>query len=145
MKTDVGALIVVDMDGNGSGQFELLARGQLVTLQVGPHDVVGFAGGDALGKLSGVVGVDFPADLVFFVVGAADLHRDAVEGVTAGVPDGSEVHGVRLGFGPLGYVAALRARKGWRKRKKQDRQRQSEELAAVEAPVLAAVVRTEVG
>jgi hypothetical protein len=45
----------------------------------------------------------------------------------------------------LGYVAALRARKGWRKRKKQDRQRQSEELAAVEAPVLAAVVRTEVG
>jgi hypothetical protein len=56
MKTDLGALIVVDMDGNRSGQFELLARGQLITLQVGPHDVIGFAGGDALGKFSGVVG-----------------------------------------------------------------------------------------
>jgi hypothetical protein len=143
MKPGFGALIVVDMDGNGSGQFELLARRQLIALQVGPDDVVGFAGRDALGKLSGVIGVDFPADLLFFVVGAADLHGDAVEGVTVGSPYGSEDHGVRLGS--CGWGAGLRTRKGRHKRKKQGRQRQGEELATAEVPAREARMLTEVG
>src|ERR1017187_4341691 len=94
MKTDVRTLVVVDMHGDFGARLQLSARGQLVAFHVRRNDVVRLAGGQALGELAGVIGIELPAR--FFVVGPPDLYFDPVERVPVGVPNGSKDDCVRL-------------------------------------------------
>src|ERR1700716_3354445 len=94
MKTDVRALVIVDMHGYFGARFQLPARGQLIALHVGPNDVVRLADGQPLGELSGVIRIELPAGS--FLVGPPDLHLDPVDGVPVRVPYGSKDQGVRL-------------------------------------------------
>jgi hypothetical protein len=106
MQSDVGTLVAVQVDlGLGSGLQVLAIRG-LIALHVGPDDVVGGSWRYALGKLARVVGVEFPAGLLF--VGPPDLDLDAVDGMVRRVPDGAENQRVRLFLGfLLGLVSVL--------------------------------------
>ena len=84
MQSGVFAFIVIHVDGNFFDQAERLAVGGLEAFEVGSEDVVGVTGGNALGKLSVVIGVNLPFGL--FVLGAADFDKNAVDGTIVG-PD----------------------------------------------------------
>src|ERR1019366_759333 len=96
MKTDVRTLVVVDMHGDFGARLQLSARGQLVALHVRRNDVVRLAGGQALGELAGVIGIELPARFLVLVVGPPDLYFDSVERVPVGVPNRSKDDCVRL-------------------------------------------------
>jgi len=84
MKTDVRALVIVDMHRYFGARLQLSARGQLIALHVRPNDVVRFADRQSLGKLAGVIRIELPAGS--FLVGPPDLHLDPVDGVPVRVP-----------------------------------------------------------
>src|SRR5919197_355669 len=69
MQPDVHALIILDVD------FDL-SFGGVVTFGIGPNDIVGGAGWDALGKFSLVVGIQLP--LRVFLVGTANLYAHSI-------------------------------------------------------------------
>src|SRR5271166_6949983 len=116
MKTDVGTLVIVDVHGYVGARLQPFARGQLVALHVHPDNVVGLAGGHALGKLAGVIGVELPS--VLFLVRPPDLHLDPVERVPVGIPNRSEDQRVRL---RCLTVATLRPRGRKKRCQNQDR------------------------
>jgi len=84
MKTDVGALVIIDMNGHFSSGLELAPGFQLVAFRLRPHDIVGFASWNALRKFAGMVGILFPARL--FLVGRTNLDGHPVQGVAIGIP-----------------------------------------------------------
>jgi hypothetical protein len=96
MQARVLALVAVNVDGDLLDQVKGLAVGGLKAFQVGPEDVVGLSGGNALGKLTMMVGVEFPANFLGFIRGAPNLHGYAVKGAIIWAPDGSKDEGVRL-------------------------------------------------
>src|SRR5712691_420530 len=105
MQSSVFAFVVVDMDGNFLDQAQRLAASGFESFEIGPEDVVGFAGGNALGELAHVVGVDFPLRL--FVLGAADFHRDTIDGAIVRTPDRPGDESVGLAFGLRGCEESL--------------------------------------
>ena len=96
MQTGVFPLVVEDMHGNFLGQVQRLAVGGLETFEVGREDVVGLAGGNALGKLTVMVGVEFPAHFAGFVLGTANLDPDTIHRTIIRPPDGTEDESVGL-------------------------------------------------
>ena len=68
MKTDVRTLVIVDMHGYFGARLQFLAGGQFVALHVRPNNVIGLAGGQALGELAGVIGIKLPADFLVLVM-----------------------------------------------------------------------------
>src|SRR5437899_12677611 len=84
MKTDVRALVIVDMHGYFGARLQLSARGQLIAFHVCPNDVVRLANGQPLGELASVLGIELPTGS--FLVGPPDLHLDPVDGAPVGVP-----------------------------------------------------------
>src|SRR5450432_2396215 len=85
MQSSVLAFIVINVDGDFLDQTQRLAVGGFVTLKVGPENVVGFAGENALGELAIVIGIELP--LGFLILGTADLHGHAVDGMVVRPPD----------------------------------------------------------
>jgi hypothetical protein len=94
MQTGVFAFDVINVDSYFLGQVQGLAVGGFEVFEIGPEDIVGLAGRDALGKFSHVVGKDLP--LGFLILGAPDLHFDAKYRVIVGTPDGPENEGIRF-------------------------------------------------
>ena len=94
MQSGVFAFIIINVNSDFLDQAQRLAISRLVTLKIGPKNVVGFAGGDTLGKLAIVVGKELP--LGFFVFGAPNLYGYAVDGVVVRSPDCPEDEGIRL-------------------------------------------------
>jgi len=101
------ALVVVDVDGNFLDQVEGLAVGWLEALEVGPENVVRFAGWQPLFKLAVVVGKDFPARLIGLVFAAPDLHGHSIHRSVIGAPHGPDNHSVRLSSGFLSCEQAI--------------------------------------
>src|SRR5271163_1537280 len=102
MKTDVGPLVALDMRGHFGARLQLSA-GKLVTFDVGPYDVIRFAGWNSLGELTGMIGIDLPARFFGVVVGTADFYLDAIQRMAVSVPHRSEDQRVGLRFvrGPI--------------------------------------------
>jgi hypothetical protein len=115
MQSSVFAFIVIDVDGHFLDEAQRLAIGGLEALEIGPEDIVGFACGDALGKLAHVVGIEFPLGLLVF--GAAYFHRDAVHRAVVGTPHGAGDKSVGLAFGLRGREETLL---GTERRKEED-------------------------
>src|SRR5258708_7466322 len=101
MQSSVFALVVINVDGHFLTQAQWLAVGGLEMLEIGREDVVRLAGGNALGKLAHVVGIDFPLRL--FVLGAADFDGYPVHGTIVRAPDCT-------GDESVGFVFGLRGR-----------------------------------
>src|SRR5271166_609928 len=99
MQSGVFAFVVINVDGDFLDQAQRAAVGGLETLEVGGENVVGIAGGNALGELAHVVGVDFPADFFGFVLGAADFHGDTIDRMVVGSPDRAGNESVWLTLG----------------------------------------------
>src|SRR5579863_561038 len=93
------ALVVIDVDRHFLGQVEGFAVGGLEVFEVGPENVVGFTGRNALGEFTVMVGVEFPADFAGFVGGTANFNRHAVDGLIVRTPDRAEDDRVGLFFG----------------------------------------------
>src|SRR5208282_349149 len=117
MKTDVRTLVIVDMHGHFGARLQLSARGQLVALHVRRNDVVRLAGGQALGELAGVIGIELPARFFVLVAGPPDLYFDPVERVPVGIPNRSKDYRVRP---PLLALATPRVRRANVTRQEQD-------------------------
>jgi hypothetical protein len=106
MKTNVLALVVVDMDGDLVHEMEGFAVGGLEVLQIGPENIVGVAGWQALLEFAVVVGIDFPPRLVRLVFATPDLHRDSIHRSVIGTPHSPHDHSVRFPFGFLSIEQA---------------------------------------
>src|SRR5262245_43781452 len=96
VEADILAFVMVDVDSHFLGQMDRLAIGRLETLQIGPNNVLCFAGREALLELPMMVGIDFPADFLGFVGGFTNLDSDAVDGQVVWAPHGSYNQGVRF-------------------------------------------------
>jgi len=72
VEADVGTFVGIDVHGSFSDRSLMLG-------QLGPHDVVGGADGDALREFTAAVGDESPAS--FLVVGATDLYRNSGSGL----------------------------------------------------------------
>src|SRR5579872_175615 len=96
MQSGVFAFVVINVDGDFAGEVQRSSVSGFHAFQVGPEDIVGVPGRNALGELAHVVGVDLPLCFVFLVLGRADLHVYAVHGAIVGTPDSAENEGVRL-------------------------------------------------
>ena len=108
MKTNVLALVVVDMDGDLLHEMEGFAVGGFEVLQIGPENVVGVAGWQALLEFAVVVGIDFPSRLVRLVFATPDLHRNSIHRSVIGTPHRPHDDGVRFAFGFLSIEQATR-------------------------------------
>src|ERR1700691_6258439 len=98
MKTDVRTLIVVDMHRYLGARLQGLAGSDLVTLKVGPNDVIGLAGGHTLREFASVLGIEFPAGFPGLVAGSSDLHLDPIERVAVWIPNRAIDQSVRFRF-----------------------------------------------
>src|SRR5579872_7585520 len=78
-----------------------LAVSRFVAFEVGPDNVFSFPDGQALFKLTVMVGVDFPTNLLRLIGGFADLDRDAVDGQIVRSPNRTDDQRVGLSLGPL--------------------------------------------
>jgi hypothetical protein len=101
MKTNVLTLVVVDMDGDLLHEVEGFPVGGFEILQIGPENVVGFAGWQALLEFAVVVGIDFPSRLVGLVFATPDFYADSIHRSIIGTPNGPHDHGVGFPFGFL--------------------------------------------
>jgi hypothetical protein len=110
MKTHVSTLVAVNMYGHFGARLQLPACGQLVVLYISPDDVVVLASGHSLRELAGVIGIEFPANLLGIIAGQPNPYLDPIERPGVGTPDGSEDQRVRLG--PLATESAVRGRCG---------------------------------
>ena len=96
MQSGVFAFVVVDVNGHFLKQVEGLSVGRFEMLQIGRKDVFAFAGGNALGELAPMVGIDFPSNFLGFIGGAANSHRDSINRPIIRTPDCPKDKGVRL-------------------------------------------------
>src|SRR3977135_1462862 len=94
MQANVDPLVILNMDGNLTNQMQGLPGGRVEVREVGPDHRTCLARLDALGKLAGVVGIKLPLRL--FVLSAANLDLDAVDGTIVRTPDGAKDERVRL-------------------------------------------------
>src|ERR1700732_4232605 len=94
MQANVDPFVILNMDGNLTNQMQGLSVRRLEVLKVGPDHIIRLARVDALGELAGMVGIKLPLRL--FVLSAADLDLDAVNGTIARTPDGAKDERVRL-------------------------------------------------
>src|SRR5271154_2442599 len=99
MQSGVFAFVVIDVNGDFLHQVHRLAVGGLEAFEVGPDDVVVFAGRNALGELAVVVGIHLPLGLLVF--GAADFYFDPVDGTIVRSPDRAHDQGVGFVFVPV--------------------------------------------
>src|SRR5580704_19598910 len=90
----VFAFVIIDVYFDLADLMQGLAVGSLHAFQICRKDVIRFAGRNALGKFSAMVGVDLP--LGFFVLSAADFDRDAVDRPFVGTPDRPKNQGVLI-------------------------------------------------
>src|SRR6202142_709668 len=98
MQTEVLALVILDVDPDLSILMQLLAINRLITLQVGPDQVVCRARRQALSKLSTMIREQLPTR--FLLVRPANLHLDTIQRMVVRSPHRTENKCVRL-FGPL--------------------------------------------
>src|ERR1700716_1821350 len=94
MQANVDPLVILNMDGNLTNQMQGLPVGRFEVLKVGADHIIRLARLDALGKLAGMVGINLPLRL--FVLSAANLDLDAVDGTIVRTPDGAKDERVRL-------------------------------------------------
>jgi hypothetical protein len=120
MKADILALVVVDMDGDLLNQVEGLAVGGFEILQIGPENVVGLAGWQALFEFAVVVGVDLPSRLVRLVFATTDLYCDSIHRSIIGSPHCPYDHGVRF---PIGFLSMELASPGTEIRQENEHER----------------------
>ena len=78
MQTNIHAFIILYVDRNLFHQMHGMAILGFYALEIGAHDVVILAGGNAQSEFAMMVGIEFP--LGFFIGGAANLDLDAVAG-----------------------------------------------------------------
>ena len=108
------------MDGDFLNQVKRLAADGFQALQINGENVLSLTGGNALGKLSHVIGVELPTHFVRLIAAFANFHRNAVHGPVIGSPDGSGDQCVGLSSGFLcGEQAILRA-KDWQEKQRGD-------------------------
>src|SRR6202021_3735109 len=84
MKTDVGALVLLDVYGYFRTRLQPFAGRQLIVFHVRPNNIVGLASRHALGKLTGVIGINLPSN--FFLIRPSDLHLHSVKWAPFGSP-----------------------------------------------------------
>src|SRR6266446_366137 len=94
MQANVDPLVILNMDGNLTNQVQGLSVGRFEVPKVGPDHIIRLARVDALGELAGMIGIKLPLRL--FVLSAANLDLDAVNGMIVGTPDGAKDERVRL-------------------------------------------------
>jgi hypothetical protein len=116
MKADILTFVIVDMHRNFVNQVDRLAIGRFEALQISGENVVCLAGGNALGKLSHVIGVELPTDFVRLITAFANFHRNAVHGPVIGPPDGSGDKRVGLASGFLGSEQTALRTEGWQEK-----------------------------
>ena len=94
MQANVDPFVILNMDGNLTNQMQGLSVRRFEVLKVGPDHIIGLARADALGELAGMIGIKLPLRL--FVLSAANLDLDTVNGTIARTPDGAKDERVRL-------------------------------------------------
>src|ERR1700674_1569244 len=94
MQANVDPFVILNMDGNLTNQMQGLSVRRFEVLKVSPDHIIRLAHVDALGKLAAMVGIKLP--LRFFVLSAANLDPDAVNGTIVRTPDGAKDERVRL-------------------------------------------------
>src|SRR3974390_2370348 len=118
MQAYILALVVIDVDGVFLDEVDGLAIGRFEAFQIGPENVIGFTGRDALGEFAHVIGVDLPPSFIGFVFSLSDLHSDAINGAIIRAPDGPGDQGVRL---PSGFLSCEQATSRTESRKENER------------------------
>src|ERR1700732_3531135 len=94
MHANVDPLVILNMDGNLTNQMQGLSFRRFEVLRVGPDHIITLARADALGEFAGMIGIKLPLRL--FVLRAANLDLDAVNGMIVRTPDGAKDESVRL-------------------------------------------------
>src|SRR5207253_8417676 len=120
MQTNIGSLVVFDVDGNLGTLPYTIVVARLIAFQVSPQQVIGLARRNPLSELSVVVGNKHPARLL--IVRTADLDFNPIQRVIFGTPDSAKNQGVGF-FGFL--FRSRRFTHGSSKTKQQRNQEQS--------------------
>src|ERR1700722_4948216 len=94
MQTGVLAFVVINVDGYFLGQVQRPAVDEFEAFEIGPENVVGLAGGYALGEFAVVIGIQFPPNFLGLIAGSPDLHSNPVKGMIVWSPDCSKDEGV---------------------------------------------------
>src|ERR1700737_5553323 len=94
MQTNVDTLVAFHVHRHVLHRMQWLSISGLEILRVGPHHVVGFAGGYPLSELAAVVGIEFPS--CPFVLGAADLDLYPEDWMIVRSPDCAKDQRIRL-------------------------------------------------
>lgn len=104
MHSGIHALVTLDLDGNLFTSLQVSAISGLNALSIRPEYVSFPARGNELLEFTKVIGMDLPTRL--FVLGAANLDRDAIHGAVIWSPHRAENHREIIGLGPLPGVSA---------------------------------------
>ena len=113
VEADVLTLVVVDVNGDFLDEVDGLAVNGLEVLEVGPENVVGLAGRQALLELTMVVGIDLPSRFGRFVFATPDLYADSEDRSVVGSPDGPHDYCVRFPAGFLSFEQATPETEIW--------------------------------
>src|ERR1700731_2667372 len=94
MQANVDPLVILNMDRNLTKQMPGPSVRRFEVLKVGPDHIIRLARVDALSELAGMIGIKLPLRL--FVLSAANLDLDAVNGMIVRTPDGAKDERVGL-------------------------------------------------
>jgi hypothetical protein len=106
MEADVLAFIFIDVHRYLLDEVDGLAIGWFESFEIGPENVVGLAGRQALFEFAVVVGIDFPSHLIGLVLAAADFDGDSIYRCVVGSPHRPNDYSVGFSSG-LGCEQAI--------------------------------------
>lgn len=95
MQACVHTLVILYVDGNLARQMQRLTTFSFDPLEVGPHHIISFAGGNPLREFAGMVGKNLPPG--FFLPSAPNIYLHSVDGMVIRSPDRAEDK--RIGIG----------------------------------------------
>src|SRR5438309_414879 len=122
MQTNIGSLVVFNVDSNLGTPSQPIAFTRLIPFKVSPDEVIGPACGNPLSELPAVVGRKHPARLL--IARTADLNFHAIQGAVFGTPDRAKNQGIGF-FGFLLRSRCWTHSDGSSKTKQQRNQEQS--------------------
>lgn len=132
MQTHIHALIIFYVDCDRLLEVQRPAISGFDAFKIGGDDVIGFAGGNALGEFTGVIGIEFPVRL--FAWGAVNLDFDTVDGMIVGSPDGAENKGIVIGGLEFAIGSAGRLQQGRNRSEEKDQQERVQKAMRAEKP-----------
>ena len=104
MHPGIHALVTLDLDSNLFTSLQMPAVRGLEAVSIRPQYISFSACRNQLLELTKVIGMDLPSR--FFVLGAANFHRDAINWAVIWSPHRAENHCEVIGRGPLPGVGA---------------------------------------